>query len=128
MAFLSHAEGVLSVEVYDAGEREAIEKALSFLETRNPDLRVVFMEKASSEVAIREVGSNEPEYLDSIAGELSSQGWICHIVPVAARDVLLALSQPKISLDERKDVLGDIVNLPEKEAVLFKEYLDKLRK
>ena len=127
VAFISSGEKGVEVEIFDDSEKGSIEQALAPLSQNNPDLKLTFITSEESGALSREVEVGDRAYLDAIAEELSGEGWLCHIVGENAKDVLIMLSEPQITIEQREKVLGEIVNMSSEDGVILDEYLEKIR-
>ena len=113
LAFLS-LESELKLDVVGYLHKEqksSIVELIETLKTNPPAIRKENITEEGISVTSEFISAEDTQFLEAVAEELKSIGFIAKVVPKTIKSIIVYISV-KLTPEERSKILGDLANLP----------------
>ena len=127
-AFLICQNGSILYEFFGNFQKERLKNFDDFIKTSNPRLRREINEEEGNKIIMisEEITKEDSHYEDALLGELRGRGFLSVLIPFSLKETLLYLSGKNISYEQRKEVIGDIINLSREETQKITEAVKEI--
>lgn len=126
--FLICQNGDIAYEFFGNFEKEKLADFDNFIKTNNPRSRREINEEGGNKITmmLEEINKEDSRYENALLEELRGRGFLSAIIPSSLQETLLCLSGKNISYAQRKEIIGDIVNLSGEEAQKITEAVKEI--
>ena len=106
-------DGNLFYEFFNDFKKEKLSEFIAFLEKNKPKLReeINDLESGIISMGFREIDRNDPIFINAALDELKRRNLMAVLVDDQLREVLLLLSDKKVTISDREKLIGNLVNL-----------------
>jgi hypothetical protein len=126
-AILTVGRDKIKYEFFNGFSQENIEDFHNLVKENKQTLTVYRQDEHGQRVIdSKHIGNDDPKYLHALAEELRKRNFSAAVIEQENKKFLLQYDRANLSLGQREDILGDVLNISPDKALDLANFIDSL--